>query len=191
MPKVSFRMASPSRESVFGVQTSTARKIHRTGHTEGRLTTAPGGCCVRKGTPCGRSACIRGPFPVESVPRVLQHPSGECPDDGAPTDDITRRPAFTRERARRPPTPSRLPWTSSASAGWQCEGARFTGRLQKKRDRPRRDLASTRCVTARIPATRTWRCGSTPVRSGGRDRSAPLRPPRSLGGSAWRSRGYV
>jgi hypothetical protein len=27
MPKVSFRMASASRESVFGVQTSTARKI--------------------------------------------------------------------------------------------------------------------------------------------------------------------
>ena len=29
MPKVSFRLASASRESVFGVQTSTARKNHR------------------------------------------------------------------------------------------------------------------------------------------------------------------
>src|SRR5882757_6493136 len=53
MPKVSFRMASASRESVFGVQTSTARKIHRSDHTEGRLTTTPSGCCVRKGTACG------------------------------------------------------------------------------------------------------------------------------------------
>jgi hypothetical protein len=51
MPKVSFRMASASRESVFGVQTNTARKIHRSDHTEDRLTTAPSGCCVRKGTP--------------------------------------------------------------------------------------------------------------------------------------------
>jgi hypothetical protein len=50
MPKVSFRMASASRESVFGVQTNTARKIHRSDHTEDRLTTAPSGCCVRKGT---------------------------------------------------------------------------------------------------------------------------------------------
>src|SRR3954452_22891912 len=32
MPKVSFRMASASRESVFGVQTSTARKIIGQGH---------------------------------------------------------------------------------------------------------------------------------------------------------------
>jgi len=40
MPKVSFRMASASRESVFGVQTNTARKIHRSDHTEGRLTSS-------------------------------------------------------------------------------------------------------------------------------------------------------
>ncbi len=32
MPKVSFRMASASRESVFGVQTNTAREIHRSDH---------------------------------------------------------------------------------------------------------------------------------------------------------------
>jgi hypothetical protein len=53
MPKVSFRMASASRESVFGVQTNTARKNHRSDHTEGRLTTTPSGCCVRKGTLTG------------------------------------------------------------------------------------------------------------------------------------------
>src|SRR3954452_3500261 len=52
-------MASASRESVFGVQTNTARKIHRSDHTEGRLTTAPSGCCIRKGTGCGHSASIR------------------------------------------------------------------------------------------------------------------------------------
>jgi hypothetical protein len=50
MPKVSFRMASASRESVFGVQTNTARKIHRSDHTEGRLTTAPSRYCVGKAT---------------------------------------------------------------------------------------------------------------------------------------------
>src|SRR3954451_8339968 len=39
MAKASFRMASGSRESVFAVQTSTAGRNHRSGHTEGRLTT--------------------------------------------------------------------------------------------------------------------------------------------------------
>src|SRR5712692_6261599 len=53
MPKVSFRMASAYREWLFGVPTNTARKIHRSDHTEGRLTTAPSGCCVRKGTVTG------------------------------------------------------------------------------------------------------------------------------------------
>src|ERR1700737_4891926 len=38
MPKVSFRMASAYRQWVFGVQTNTARKIHRSDHTEGRLS---------------------------------------------------------------------------------------------------------------------------------------------------------
>src|SRR6059058_5332704 len=33
MPKVSFRMASASGESVLGVQTNTARKIHWSDHT--------------------------------------------------------------------------------------------------------------------------------------------------------------
>jgi hypothetical protein len=30
------------------VQTSTARKSHRSGHTEGRLTTTPSGYCARR-----------------------------------------------------------------------------------------------------------------------------------------------
>src|SRR5438067_2302040 len=34
MAKVSFRMPSGSRESVFAVQTDTARKIHRSAHCE-------------------------------------------------------------------------------------------------------------------------------------------------------------
>src|SRR4051794_23287172 len=54
MPKVSFRMASASIESVFDVQTSRARENHRSGHTEGRLTTTPSGCSVRKGPSTGR-----------------------------------------------------------------------------------------------------------------------------------------
>ena len=102
MAKVSFRIALASRESVFDVQTSTTRKNHRSGHSEGRLTTTPSGCCVRKGTPCGRSACIRVPFPVEPVPRVPQHPPDEMPDEGATTGDITRRPpSRASERAGR------------------------------------------------------------------------------------------
>jgi hypothetical protein len=57
---------------------------------------------VRKGTPCGRSACIRVPFPVEPVPRVPQHPPDEMPDEGATTGDITRRPpSRASERAGR------------------------------------------------------------------------------------------
>jgi hypothetical protein len=63
MPKVSFRMASASRESVFGVQTNTARKIHRSDHTVGRLTTTPSGCCVRK----GRATGDQGSFGRQSV----------------------------------------------------------------------------------------------------------------------------
>lgn len=37
MAKASFRMASASRESVFGAQTNTAQRIHRSDYTEGRL----------------------------------------------------------------------------------------------------------------------------------------------------------
>src|SRR4051794_25885487 len=61
MPKVSFRMASVSRESAFGVETNTARKIDRSGHAEGRLTTAPSGCCLRDGTPLGTLRLDRAP----------------------------------------------------------------------------------------------------------------------------------
>src|SRR5215208_2201397 len=72
MPKVSFRMASACRESVFGAQTNTARKIHRSDHTEGRLTTAPSGCCVRKGTLTGHFACIAGAFPRVRMQRASE-----------------------------------------------------------------------------------------------------------------------
>src|SRR4051812_16305409 len=46
MAKTSLRMASVSREPVFDVQTSRTRKIHRSGHTEGRLTTTPSRCTL-------------------------------------------------------------------------------------------------------------------------------------------------
>src|SRR5918992_126694 len=107
MPKVSFRMASASRKSVFGVQTNTARKIHRSDYTEGRLTTAPSGCCVRKGTPCRHFACIRPPFPVEPVPRVPQHPPDEMPDEGATTG--TSHDARLHARASAPAANSSAP----------------------------------------------------------------------------------
>jgi hypothetical protein len=114
MPKVSFRMASASRESVFGVQTNTARKIHRSDHTEGRLTTAPSGCCLRKGTPCGHFACIRPPFPVEPVPRVPQHPPDEMPDEGATTG--TSHDARLHARASAPAANSSAPALDDTSA---------------------------------------------------------------------------
>ncbi len=119
MPKVSFRMASASRESVFGVQTNTARKIHRSDHTEGRLTTTPSGCCVRKGTPCGHSACIREPFPVEAAPRVPQHPPDECPIRGATTGTTHDGRLHASERAGRQLLRS-CPGTSSESARPGC-----------------------------------------------------------------------
>src|SRR5919204_5921559 len=97
MPKVSFRMASASRESVFGVQTNTARKIHRSDHTEGRLTTASSGCCVRKGTLTGHFACIAGAFPRVRMQRVPQDPPDEMPDEGATTG--TRHHARVHARA--------------------------------------------------------------------------------------------
>src|SRR5512132_3325561 len=107
MPKVSFRMASASRVGIRRTDQHGAEKSS-VSHTEGRLTTTPSGCCVRKGSPCGHSACIRAPFPVEAAPRVPQHPPDECPMRGDNRDN-TRRPP-SRERARRPPTPALLPW---------------------------------------------------------------------------------
>src|SRR4051794_21565372 len=100
MPKVSFRMASASRESVFGVQTNTARKIHRSDHTEGRLTTAQSRCCVRKGTPCGHSAYVRAPFAVTGRQRVL------APSEGPGALDRWRtRTMHVRGPSREPTLP--------------------------------------------------------------------------------------
>jgi len=45
----------------LGVQTDTARNIHRSDHTERRLPTAPRGCCVRKATGTGANE-QRGPL---------------------------------------------------------------------------------------------------------------------------------
>src|SRR5688572_2455250 len=60
MPKVSFRMASVSCESVFGVQTSTARKNHRSGPPRASEpaasspTSSPGVRHSSGGSGCGR-----------------------------------------------------------------------------------------------------------------------------------------
>src|SRR5947209_7903309 len=58
MPKVSFRMASASRESVFAVQTNTARKNHRSDHTEGRRTVAYDPALVWPSLPCRTEASL-------------------------------------------------------------------------------------------------------------------------------------
>jgi hypothetical protein len=53
VPKVRLRMVSVSRGSIFVVQTSTARRSHRSGPTEGQLITTPSKCSVRKGSAYG------------------------------------------------------------------------------------------------------------------------------------------
>src|SRR3954447_20818056 len=82
MPKLSFRMASASCESVFRVQTNTARKIHRSDHTEGPLTTAPNGCCVRKGTAGGTNPGLLGPrAKIVLIGTCGSHRGSRLPDD--------------------------------------------------------------------------------------------------------------
>ena len=95
--KVSFRTASASGESVFGVQTNAARKIHRSDHTEGPLTTAPSGCCVRKGTRCGHSASIWRLVAAVSAPVSRKTRPVRCRSDGASTG-TPAAPALKRER---------------------------------------------------------------------------------------------
>src|SRR5437588_2304481 len=88
MPKVSFRMASAYCEWVFGVQTNTARKTHRSDHTEGRLTTAPSGCCVRKGTVTGtRRASSTAAEPPRAHGPVSPARLGNRALTGRPTGD--------------------------------------------------------------------------------------------------------
>src|SRR4051794_37274585 len=65
MPKVSFRMASASRESVFGVQTSTARKVHRSDHTEGPDSPRRSGCNIALTS--GRIAFMVTPPPTSGL----------------------------------------------------------------------------------------------------------------------------
>ena len=64
---------------------------------EGRLTTAPSGCCVRK-EPLRALRLHTGAFPVEAAPRVPQHPPDECPMRGRQPGQHTT-PAFTRASA--------------------------------------------------------------------------------------------
>src|ERR671920_1763327 len=97
MPKVNFRMASTSRESVFGVQTNTAREIHRSDHTEGRLTTAPSGCCVRK-EPVADTPPRYGALSRRCRHRVSRKTRPvRCRSDGASTG-TPAAPALKRER---------------------------------------------------------------------------------------------
>ena len=112
------------------------------------MTTTPSGCCVRKGTPCGHSACIRAPFPVEAAPRVPQHPPDECPMRGRQPGQHTTPPS--RERARRPPTPALLPWDEQRKRtsrllllDWSSSDMRprqcpLAAELDEARQRPRR-----------------------------------------------------
>jgi hypothetical protein len=78
-------MASASRESVFGVQTNTARKIHRSDRIEGRLTTAPSGCYVRKGSPNGTAVV---PLPI---PRQFRAPDRHVSNQTAAASTGTPR----------------------------------------------------------------------------------------------------
>jgi hypothetical protein len=68
----------------------------------------------RKRNPCGRSACIRVPFPAEAVPRVPQHPPDEMPDEGATTG--TPHDARLRARASVPAANACTPAMDDARA---------------------------------------------------------------------------
>src|SRR5437763_1492208 len=92
MPKVSFLMASAYCEWVFGIQTNTARKIHRSDHTEGRLTTAPSGCCVRKGTPDGTSTPQSRQFVVPRGAMCRKPGSVMCATDRASNETRLHSP---------------------------------------------------------------------------------------------------
>src|SRR3989442_15593312 len=102
MPKVSFRMASAYREWVFGVQTNTARKIHRSDHTDGRLTTAPSGCCVRKGTPNGTSTPQSRHFVAPRVAMCRKLVSVMCATDRASNDTRLHSPQHRNRLTYRP-----------------------------------------------------------------------------------------
>jgi hypothetical protein len=72
---------------------------------------------VAEGEPlAGHLAAYGWLFPVEPVPRVPQHPPDAMPDEGRQPGHHTT-PAFTRERARRPPTPGLCPGRSAVDRG--------------------------------------------------------------------------
>src|SRR4051794_24761262 len=74
MAKVSFRMASASRESVFGVQTSTARKDHHSGPPRASRPRTPGSA------PYGEEP-VSAHRRVEPVPSALAE--GGVPNTGS------------------------------------------------------------------------------------------------------------
>jgi hypothetical protein len=170
-------MASASREWVFGVQTSTARKNHRSGHTEGRLTTTPSGCCVRKGTLSGTPPAYgrRSPWRRCRVSRNTR--PMKCPMTGRQPRHHTT-PAFTRERARRPPTPALLPWTKLGSDRGIWPDHPNRGKAGVSASEPcGLHLARNPAVSPRPTGrSRASPSGATPVRSRGSTRPREVAP---------------
>src|SRR4051794_5382688 len=103
MPKVSFRMASASRESVFGIQTNAARKDHRSDHIEGRLTTAPSGCRVRKGTTTGTADQVSAAGDGDDWRANLDHPTKDLSPAHVPGVARTGGARAGRRTRRGPP----------------------------------------------------------------------------------------
>src|SRR4029450_10229536 len=125
MPKVSFRMASASRESVFGVQTNTARKIHRSDRTEGRLTTARSGCCVRKGSPNGTAV---GSAQVHNASaRLAAHRAPALDETQSSAPAPTSLPRWGDERASHAWPPNRARTWGATRLSAQNSGASVGG----------------------------------------------------------------
>src|SRR6186997_985010 len=85
MAKASFRMPSASRDSFFAVQTSTARKNHRSGHTEGQKDRRPVDTCAADRR--NRLGCRRG-----ATGKPVASPSTSLIACAFVTDDPKARP---------------------------------------------------------------------------------------------------
>ena len=126
----------------MGVQTDTARNIHRSDHTERRLPTAPRGCCVRKATGTGANE-QRGPLLLIAggedhvVPAAVDAQAAKKYGKSRAVTDFKEFPgrshtaSWAAAAGKRSPTtpstgPSAAPVWIGPFAGWKSQAA-FAG----------------------------------------------------------------